>query len=136
MNRPLALPPLPDSAVRHSRLLSLLTCLGLITLGLGWELWWAPTGRGTLALKVLPLLAALPGLWRGRLYTFRWLSLALWLYVAEGCVRATSEAGAGRWLGSLETLLGLALFIGCAWQVRAQLAARRLATQTQATGHA
>ena len=32
--------------------------LALIVLGLAWELWLAPTGSGTLALKVLPLAAA------------------------------------------------------------------------------
>jgi uncharacterized membrane protein len=105
--------------------LALGACIALVALGLGWELWWAPTGRGTLALKVLPLVAALPGLWRRRLYTYRWLSLALWAYVAEGCVRGASDLGAGRWLGWSEALLGVLLFVGCAWQVRAQLAARR-----------
>lgn len=127
-----ALNPTPTGALRVSHLLALGTCLGLIVLGLGWELVWAPTGSGTLALKVIPLLVALPGLWQGRLYTFRWLSLALWLYVAEGCVRAASDVGVGRWLGSLETLLGLALFVGCAWQVRAQLAARKLSPSAHA----
>ena len=34
----------------------------LLVLGLAWELWLAPTGRGTLAIKVLPLLLPLPGL--------------------------------------------------------------------------
>lgn len=131
-------PPDPHSplrrALRWSAFLSLWSCVGLIVLGLGWELWWAPTGRGTLAIKVIPLVLALPGLWQARLYTFRWLSLALWLYVAEGAVRATSELGPGRWLGGVEALLGVLLFAGCAWQVRTQLALRRL-TATPA-GHA
>ena len=35
--------------------------VALIVLGLAWELWLAPTGRGTLAIKVLPLLLPLPG---------------------------------------------------------------------------
>lgn len=117
-------------ALRQSSLLSLGACIALILLGLAWELWWAPTGRGTLALKVVPLVMALPGLWQTRLYTFRWLSLALWLYVAEGAVRATSEPGAGRWLGTVEALLGLLLFAGCAWQVRSQLKWRRLSQAT------
>lgn len=124
------IPPDPDALLRHalrrSAQLSLWSCLGLIVLGLGWELWWAPTGSGTLAIKVVPLVLALPGLWQTRLYTFRWLSLALWLYVAEGAVRATSELGPGRWLGGVEALLAVLLFTGCAWQVRTQLALRRL----------
>jgi uncharacterized membrane protein len=121
---------MPDSsspALDTSARLALGACLALIVLGLGWELWWAPTGRGTLALKVLPLLAALPGLWTRRLYTYRWLSLALWAYVAEGCVRGASDLGRSGLLGWTEALLGLLLFVGCAWQVRAQLAVRRTA---------
>lgn len=133
MNRTASPPFSGSSALRLSAQLSLAACIGLILLGLGWELWWAPTGRGTLALKVLPLVGALPGLWFTRLYTYRWLSLALWLYVAEGAVRATSEPGIGRWLGSVEVVLGILLFVGCAWQVRAQLRLRRL---TAVTHHA
>lgn len=116
---------MPSSlAADRSARLTLATCLALIALGLCWELWWSPTGRGTLALKVVPLVMALPGLWRRRLYTYRWLSLALWAYAAEGCVRGVSDLGLGRWLGSAEVLLSLALFAGCAWHVRARLAAR------------
>lgn len=103
-----------------SRALALACLLGLIVLGLAWELWLAPTGSGTLALKVLPLLAALPGLWRARLYTYRWLSLLLWLYVGEGLVRATTERAPSSWLAALQLLLCLLLFTACALQVRAQ----------------
>jgi uncharacterized membrane protein len=41
---------------------------------------------------VLPLLLPLPGLLKNRMYTYRWLSLLVWLYFAEGVVRATSDA--------------------------------------------
>ena len=34
-----------------------------------------------------------------RLYTYRWMSLLVWLYVAEGAVRATSERGTRRLAG-------------------------------------
>lgn len=97
--------------------------LALIVLGLAWELWLAPTGRGTLALKVLPLLVPLPGLLRLRLYTYRWLSLAVWLYVAEGAVRATSERGTSASLAALEVMLSLVLFAACCLHVRARLRA-------------
>lgn len=95
---------------------------GLVLLGLGWELAWAPTGRGLLALKVLPLAAALPGLWRHRLYTYRWLSLLLWLYVMEGLVRGTSDRGPSRVLAWAETGLALALFAVCSFYIRRRLA--------------
>jgi uncharacterized membrane protein len=90
-------------------------------LGLSWELWLAPTGSGTLALKVLPLLLPLPGLWRHRMYTFRWLSLLVWLYFLEGAVRATSESGLSQALALVEVLLCLLLFTACALHVRWRL---------------
>ncbi|MBP7914539.1 MAG: DUF2069 domain-containing protein [Vitreoscilla sp.] len=117
-------PVSPGSDLQASRALALASTLSLVALGLAWELWLAPTGRGTWALKVLPLLPALPGLWRYRLYTYRWLSLLVWLYVAEGLVRAGSEAGTGRLLAAGQVALGLALFSACVLQVRRRLKGR------------
>ena len=124
MNPDLVLPALPARVI-WSRTLALACLLALIVLGLGWELWLAPTGRGTLALKVLPLVLALPGLWNWRLYTYRWLSLLLWLYVAEGAVRATSDRGLGAPLALLEVVLCLVLFAACAAHVRWRLRAAK-----------
>ena len=111
--------------VTHTRSLALACLLALIALCLAWELWLAPTGRGTLALKALPLVLALPGLLAWRLYTFRWLSLVLWLYVAEGAVRAASDRGLGAPLALLEVLLCLLLFAACAAHVRWRLTAAK-----------
>ncbi len=95
--------------------------LGLIALGLLWELRLAPTGNGMLAAKVLPLTFALSGLLKRRLYTYRWVALLVWLYVAEGLVRATSDPGVSARLAAVETVLALALFTACAVHVRARL---------------
>lgn len=110
-----------------SRGLALGALAALFLLCLAWELWLAPTGRGTLALKALPLLAPMLGLWRYRLYTFRWLSLLVWLYFAEGAVRATSEAGLAAGLAALEVLLSTVIFVACALHVRLRLAAAKAA---------
>jgi uncharacterized membrane protein len=110
-----------DPVVRMTRLLALGSVIALIALGLAWELWLARTGSGTLALKVLPLLLPLPGLWRHRMYTFRWLSLLVWLYFLEGAVRATSESGLSQALALVEVLLCLVLFAACALHVRWRL---------------
>ncbi|WIT11173.1 DUF2069 domain-containing protein [Paucibacter sediminis] len=115
--------PRPQEA--RSRNLALACVAALFLLCLAWELWLAPTGRGTLALKALPLLLPLLGLWRYRLYTFRWLSLMIWLYFAEGAVRATSEHGLSQALAVLEVLLSVAIFVACAMQVRQRLAAAK-----------
>ena len=118
---------LPSARERLSRNLAVGATAALFLLCLAWELWLAPTGRGTLALKALPLLPALPGLWRYRLYTFRWLALLVWLYVLEGLVRATSEAGPGRWLALAEVVLGVVVFTACTAQIRLRLAAAKMA---------
>ena len=90
-----------------------LACLlALIGLGLAWELVLAPLkpGGSWLALKVLPLLAPLFGVLRGRRYTFQWSTLLIWLYVAEGATRAMTDAGLAARLALLELLLALAYF--------------------------
>lgn len=118
-----ALPTPHALALTWSRDLALASLVALIALGLTWELWLAPTGSGTLALKVVPLLLPLPGVLQSRLYTFRWLSLLVWLYFAEGVVRATTDRGLSAWLAGIEVALCLLLFAACAIQVRARLAA-------------
>lgn len=117
-----ALPPgasLPPIS-RWTRIAALACLLALIALGLAWELWLTPIGRGTLALKVVPLLFPLAGLWRGRLYTFRWTCLLVWLYFTEGVVRATGDGGLSAALAGAEVVLSLALFAACAAHVRSR----------------
>ena len=89
---------------------TLLLLAALVVLCLLWELWLVPTGRGSLALKVAPLLFCVLGLWRHRLYTYRWLSLLVWLYFIEGAVRAWSDKGLSQGLASAEVVLSLGLF--------------------------
>jgi uncharacterized membrane protein len=112
--------PLP-TAVAWSRAFALGSTLGLIALGLAWELWLAPTGRGTLAVKVLPLVFAVAGLSKFRMNTYRWLSLLLWVYFAEGVVRATTERGLSQALASAEIGLSLVLFVACVAHIRVRL---------------
>ncbi|GAB3488432.1 hypothetical protein GCM10027399_03180 [Curvibacter fontanus] len=120
------------SPVRLSRSLAVASLLGLILLGLAWELWLAPLrpGGSWLALKVLPLCLPLAGLLKNRMYTYRWLSLLLWLYFTEGVVRATSESAPGAWLAALEVLLSLALFAACVMHIRLRLKAAPTQTDT------
>lgn len=115
----------PRANERLSRNLAWGSVVALILLCLAWELWLAPTGRGTLALKVLPLLPAPLGLWRYRMYTYRWVALAIWLYVLEGLVRCTSEGGPGQWLALAEVVLGVVAFTACTAQIRLRLAAAK-----------
>ena len=112
--------PLP-SPVAWTRAVSVTSLLALIALGLAWELWLAPTGRGTLALKVLPLAIPLAGLLKNRMYTYRWVSLLVWLYFTEGVVRAVGDGGLSARLAMIEVLLCLVLFAACALHVRWRL---------------
>ena len=113
--------PLPP-AITRSRALAVASLLGLIGLGLAWELWLAPTGSGMLALKVLPLTIPLAGLLKRRLYTYRWVSLVIWLYFIEGVVRASGDGGLSALLALVEIALCLVLFTACTvhvhWRVR------------------
>jgi uncharacterized membrane protein len=113
----------PTAEVRRSRALAVTATAALIVIGVAWELWFSPTGRGTLAIKVLPLALALPGLVRMRLYTYRWLCLLIWLYAAEGAVRATTERGTSAALACAELALALIVFAACGLHVRARLRA-------------
>jgi uncharacterized membrane protein len=112
----------------RTRAVAIASVVALVALGLVWELWLAPTGNGTLAIKVVPLLLPLPGLLRNRLYTFRWLTLMVWLYFIEGVVRATGDRGVSALLAGIEVALCLVLFIACALHVRGALSERRKAT--------
>jgi len=120
---------------RWTRALAVGCLLGLIALGLAWELWLAPLrpGGSWWALKVLPLTLPLPGLLKHRMYTYRWLSLLVWLYFTEGIVRATSEAGLSAAMAWGQVVLCIGLFVACALHVRLRLrAARPVASDTPA----
>ena len=118
-------PSLPAS-VNHTRWLAVGSLIGLILVGLAWELWVAPLREGGSwwAVKVLPLALPLAGLLKNRMYTYRWVSLLVWLYFTEGVVRATSGEGAASVLMALlQTVLCVTLFVACALHVRIRLRA-------------
>ncbi|MDO8384898.1 MAG: DUF2069 domain-containing protein [Polaromonas sp.] len=118
------------SQIDATRWLALGSLGGLIVLGLAWEMWLAPIrpGGSLLALKVLPLCIPLAGLLKNRMYTYRWLSLMVWLYFTEGAVRAWSDKPPGNYLAMIEVALCLLLFTACAMHVRIRL--KNAKTQT------
>jgi len=113
--------------VAATRWLAAASLLALALLCLAWELWLAPLrpGGSWLALKALPLCIPLAGVLKHRMYTYRWLSLVVWLYFTEGVVRAWSDPAPGRWLALGEIALCLLLFAACALHVRLRLRASR-----------
>jgi uncharacterized membrane protein len=111
----------PDAVLLRTRAVALASLLALIALGLAWELWLAPTGARTWALKVVPLAFAVVGLMQFRMVTHRWLSLLVWVYVTEGLVRGVTERGLSMTLAWLQVLLCLVLFAACSTHVRWRL---------------
>ncbi|WP_066254460.1 DUF2069 domain-containing protein [Hydrogenophaga flava] len=117
--------PVP-AGVARSRQLAVGSLVALIALCLAWELWLAPLrpGGSWLVLKVLPLTLPLAGLLKNRMYTYRWLSLLVWLYAAEGAVRLTSDQNPlSALLAGIELLLCVVLFVACTWHIRTRLRA-------------
>ena len=109
--------------IEMTRWLALGSLGGLIVLGLAWEMWLAPIrpGGSLLALKVLPLCIPLAGILKNRMYTYRWVSLMVWIYFTEGVVRAWSDRPPGNVLAMIEVALCLLLFVACALHVRLRL---------------
>jgi uncharacterized membrane protein len=122
-------------SVALTRVLAVGSLLGLIILGLVWELLLAPIrpGGSWLALKVLPLCLPLAGLLKNRMYTYRWVSLLVWLYFTEGAVRAYSDKPPGNYLAMVEVFLCLTLFTACALHVRLRLKNAAQAKHTAAS---
>jgi uncharacterized membrane protein len=95
----------------------------LIALCMAWELWLAPLHPGGtwLAFKALPLCIPLAGILKNRMYTYRWVSLMVWIYFTEGVVRGWGDKPPGNYLAMGEVALCLALFVACALHVRLRL---------------
>lgn len=92
---------------RHASLAAATFLIALIFLCTAWETFLAPVkpGGSWLVLKVLPLLAALPGVLRARRYTYKWTTLVIWLYAAEGALRTYTDTGLSAKLAFGESIL-------------------------------
>ena len=147
MQAPLSPSPIPPSLepalapsaavethVHISRALAVGSLLGLIVLSLVWELLVAPLrpGGSWLALKALPLCLPLAGLLKNRMYTYRWVSMLVWLYFTEGVVRAWADKAPGNYCAMLEIALCLILFVACLMHVRLRQRDAKAAGQSEA----
>jgi uncharacterized membrane protein len=108
------------NSVNMSRWLAVGSLLGLIVLCTAWELFLAPLrpGGSWLVLKALPLCLPLAGLLKNKMYTYRWVSLMVWLYFTEGAVRAYSDKAPSNYYAMVEVVLCTTLFVACALHVR------------------
>ena len=126
MNAVRALDPIAASAgvARGTRAAVVGLLAALVLLGLAWELWLAPTGSRALALKVLPLVLPLAGVLSLRVRSYQVLSLLVWIYVAEGAMRAASDHGLSAQLAAVEVALCIALFVACVLHIRHRMRAQ------------
>lgn len=117
--QPIAEPAVP----RPWPLLSTVLAIALIALGLAWEVVLDPIrpGGSWLALKVVPLVLGLNGLRQGRIYTFKWMSLAIWIYVGEALVRIVGLTASERLLAWNSLVLSVGLAITILAGARAQI---------------
>lgn len=93
----------------------------LTLLELLWELVLAPLpGARWLALKALPLAVLLPGVARGERRARQWLALLAPWYMAEGIVRAYSEAGRHALVAGMAAMLALLTFVSVLAWLRAE----------------
>ncbi len=101
----------------------------LIVFGFAWEMVLDPLrpGGSWLAIKVVPLLFAVRGLWAGKMYTFKWMSLLIWLYVGESLVRIVGLSETERILAWNSLALSTGLSIAVLMGARAQIQLAKLA---------
>ena len=103
----------------------------LFILCIAWEWFISPLrpGGSWLILKAIPLLFAIPGLWKGNVYTMQWASMLILLYITEGLVRIL-ETGVNFWMAALETALGTLAFV-CLLMFLKPIKARAKAAQKE-----
>ncbi|MBC7718342.1 MAG: DUF2069 domain-containing protein, partial [Chitinophagaceae bacterium] len=68
-----------------------------------------------------PLCWPLAGILKNRMYTYRYMSLMVWVYFTEGATRAWSDKSPGNILALIEVALCVVLFAACALHVRVRL---------------
>lgn len=122
-----------NSFQRGCYLAAISSLVGLIVLGLAWELWLAPLrpGGSWMALKVVPLLIPLRGVIKRDVYTLQWSSMMILIYFAEGIVRATSDrVHLSAVLGGIEVALVTIYFFAAIYYLKPyKKAAKKLARE-------
>lgn len=97
--------------VRLSRNGAVASILTLLLLCVAWETFLAPLRPGSLMwIKALPLLLPLPGLIKGRRYTYQWCSMFVLIWFIEGIMRGWGDHGLSQRLAQLEILLSVLAF--------------------------
>ncbi|MBV1774481.1 DUF2069 domain-containing protein [Burkholderiaceae bacterium DAT-1] len=97
--------------IRLSRNATVAGTLALLALCILWETLLAPLRPGSLMwLKAAPLLLPLPGLLRGKRYTYQWMSMYILIWFIEGTMRAWADHGTSAYLAAVEIVLAVWVF--------------------------
>lgn len=90
-----------------------LAWLGLLLLTPVWDGYFAPlnTGWVLLAVKLVPLMLPLRGIWTGRVYTYQYCTMLVLAYFAEGVMRLFDASATSRVMAAVELLLSLLFFV-------------------------
>ncbi len=99
------------------RMVALLCLVGLILTQLGLMLWLEPGRYWIPLLLAAPLLLPLPGLWRNRRYTFKWVGFPALFYFAIGTSEAFSSDSL-RFYGLLTLAFSVGLFLAAVYHSR------------------
>lgn len=83
-----------------------------------------PTAIAMVAPLAIPLLIAGPGIFNGKSYTYKWMSLVVWIWFAHGAMEAWThlEVPVLAGVAALESLLSVTLFVGMVMFLKAQRA--------------
>jgi uncharacterized membrane protein len=111
---------MPSASPSSLRRIVVACFVALIVLGIAWETWLAPLRPGAwlLSLKVVPPAFALPGIAAGRVRAYQWWSMLILGYLAEGLVRAASDAGLSARLAWAEIAIAAVAFTAIVLYVR------------------
>lgn len=104
------------AAIRYRSFHTARLCwVALVVLTLLWDGYFVPleTGRVLLAVKLLPLLLPLRGIWSGRIYTYQYCSMLVLAYFTEGVMRLWDTVVLSRWLAAAEIVFSLVFFVAC-----------------------
>ena len=118
---------IPDQVQRDILVYYILTLISYFILLFGQALWigWLnpdPVFPKSVALLLIvaPLLLPMRGLLHGRMQTYKWVTLFIWLYFCFGIWNVVNET---QWpLGVLQILSSLGVFVCCVLFVRSQAA--------------
>ena len=104
-----------NGRIQQARMACMISLVLLIFICIGWEWFLAPlrSGGSWMVLKTLPLVAILPGIVKGRRYTYQYSSMLILFYFTEGVMRLFDADALSRMCAGFEVLFSVIFFVAC-----------------------